>query len=106
MIAIERLKELGYTFSVRAGGKISYQFHGTPPPPQVARVLFAEVKSQKANAIAYLSLSKPSEGKAIFAPCEQELLKDCPQEDLAGLANFKKVFPGSRVIKFENTDTK
>jgi len=37
--------------------------------------------------------------EAVFDARERELLKDCPPEDLAGLANLKKVFPGSRVIK-------
>lgn len=37
--------------------------------------------------------------EAVFDARERELLKNCPPEDLAGLANLKKVFPGCRVIK-------
>ena len=37
--------------------------------------------------------------ESLFGPDELELLKDCPPEDLAGLANIKNIFPGSRVIE-------
>ena len=60
MIAIEQLKTWGYVFSVNTG-TITYQFHGAPPPPKAAVALLAEVKRQKAAAIAYLGIPWPPE---------------------------------------------
>ena len=61
MIAIERLKTLGYTFSVRDYGAIIYQFHGIQPPPQEAVALLAEVQRQKTAAAVYLNITWPPE---------------------------------------------
>lgn len=72
MIAIERLKVLGYTLSVRADGRIGYKFHGDLAPREAA-VLLAEVKRQRAAAVAYLVIWPPesyeSERKFRPGPC-------------------------------------
>ena len=39
--------------------------------------------------------TEASPDTAVFDAHECELLKNCPQEDLAGFANLKKAFPGS-----------
>lgn len=74
MIAIERLKVLGYTLGVRADGRIAYKFHGAAVPPEAA-VLLAEVKRQKAEAVAYLTQWPPEsyESERKFGPGSSRL---------------------------------
>jgi hypothetical protein len=48
----------------------------------------------------------PDGNKPLFDERERDLLKNSPQEDLAGLANLKKAFPGSviRVVESSPAD--
>ena len=69
MIAIERLKAIGVTLSVRADGKIAYKFPGDQLPREAA-VLLAEVRRQREVAAEYLTIWPPEsyESERKFRP--------------------------------------
>jgi len=59
---------------------------------------------ETAVAVNGVNKTTAAPDKAVFDEHERELLKDCTQEDLAGLTNLKKAFPGSRVIKVSHNE--
>jgi len=50
-------------------------------------------------------IQPPSSAESLFSPEELSLLKDSPQEDLAGLSNLKKAFPACVVSAVDPSPT-